>query len=461
MQPGEKILLAVSGGPDSVALVHTIRTLRDDFDIEISIAHINHGLRGDDSDEDESFVEKMASDLGFDFYAERVDVLGERRKGESVEESARRLRFLALRKILNSTGYNRIATGHTLDDNVETIIYRLISGTGPGGFVGIRPKSNRIIHPLLCVSKEDVLSYLCENQIPYRIDRTNLSTDILRNKIRLQLVPLLEEINSSFKKHLLNLTKILSEENDLLDTILDKEMEYLLLEKDMDRCLLDYPAFIKLALPFRRRAILKIISYLYPEQDGSKKLYLPFGVVENICGEILKGGNKIIFKNNFLLIRKEYNSLVFAKRLVDTIGKKYLYIVKSFNKPLMIGEIKKEVYFSFSHGVSNFERSKLYLDFEKIKEPLVIRSRKTGDRIELKGVGTKKVKELFIDHKVPAELRDKVPLLECSGKVIGIFCSIYGKDNRVAEDFMVTGMTDKVLVCELRNVNASIFDYEE
>lgn len=456
--PGEKILLAVSGGPDSVALAHIIRTLRDDVDIEISIAHINHGLRGDDSDEDECFVRRMACDLGFDFYAEHVDVLGERRKGESIEEAARRLRYLALKKILTTTGYSRIATGHTLDDNVETIIYRLISGTGPGGFVGIRPESNRIIHPLLCVSKEDVLSYLCANHLPYRIDRTNISTDIIRNKIRLHLVPLLSEINPRFKQHLLNFIKILFEENDLLDMILDGEMKNLLLEKKSNRCSLDYSAFIKLAPPLRRRAILKILKYLFPEKDGGERVYLPFRVVENMAKPILKGGNKTLLSNNFLLVRKEYDSLVFTKRLVDTIDKKYLYIVKSFSEPLRINEIGKELYFSFSHRVRSFEGSKLYLDFGRIKEPLIIRSRREGDRIELFGVGTKKVKELLIDHKVPEELREKVPVLECDGQVIGIFCSIYGKDNRVAEGYMVTERTDSVLICELRNVTTSIFN---
>lgn len=447
--PGEKILLAVSGGPDSVALAHLLRCLKADFEIELSIAHVNHGLREGDSDEDQHFVEKMACAIGIRCYSERVDVAGGRRKGESVEEAARRLRYTSLVRVLYRLGYDKIATGHTLDDNVETIIYRLLSGTGPGGFLGMLPESSPVIHPLLCVSKGDILAYLHANAVPYRVDRTNIRTEIIRNKIRLEVVPLLQGINPQFKRHMLNFIKILSEENAILDGLVSEQMESIVLEKTEDRVSLNYPAFLKLALALRRRAIVKVLTHLYPGKNSLERFYLPFRVLEKLSTGQLSG-NKVLFRNNLLAVKKEYDTLVFTKRLVDTGGRKYLYIVKSFDKPLYISEIEKEVVFSFTKKVRSFEGSKLFIDFGRIKPPLCIRSRKEGDRIRIRGLGTKKIKDLFIDHKVPQEERDSVPVLECEGRLIGVFCSTYGKDNRVAEDCRVTNETETVLVCELR-----------
>jgi len=448
IEEGCRVLLAVSGGPDSIALFHIFCTLSADLKIELAVAHLNHGLRGNDSDRDQLFVEKTARSACINYYTQNVKVAEARKKGESLEEAARRIRYRFLFSTLKKIGYTYIATGHTLDDNVETIIYRLITGTGPSGFTGISPKSHFIIHPLLTLTKEQIIYYLTENNLRYRTDRTNYDTTIPRNKIRHVIIPQLYSINRLFKEHLLHFSQIIRQENDLIDSIVDKAIHEILIEKTDTIIEVDYPRLYHLENAVKRRVIIKLCGLLTLEDHTTRKMYLPFKVLDGLFRERIRG-NKVLYQNNSFILQKEYDQLLFKKNLVDTGLKRYLYTIDAVESSLYIKEIGKKIVFSVTDRVNNFDRNKLYFDYSKIAFPFYIRSRHRGDRIVLKNTGTKKLKTLFIDHKVPVALRDPVPVVECGKDIIGVFCSLYGKVNRVAESHMITKETNTILVCEL------------
>jgi tRNA(Ile)-lysidine synthase len=450
LKSGDRILAAVSGGPDSVALLRIMCAIRDTIPLEIAAAHLEHGLRGESSIGDMEFVRKTANELGIVFHSKSASVADEKGSDESIEEAARRIRYQFLLDILHKTGYNRAATGHTLDDNVETIIYRLITGTGPSGITGILPQSGFVIHPLLGCTKEEILLFLDRNGYQYRVDETNSDTGIPRNKIRHRIIPQLSDINIKFKKHLVNLSIILREENDLMERITQDQIESLILQESDNSISIDYTKFFSIDRAIKRRIVHSLIKRLTGREFDRflNERYLSFEVTENLAGKPVRG-NKIIYRNKSVCIRKEYGCLIFQKRVVDDVKNMYLYSINGIGQKIILEEIGREVEFSVREAVSRFEENKLYLDLENVEFPFLIRNRREGDRIRLKNLGLKKIKTIFINDKVPPGRRDEVPVVVINGEIAGIFSTYYGKQNRVAESYMISESTRKVLVCDL------------
>jgi tRNA(Ile)-lysidine synthase len=451
---GDRILLAVSGGPDSTAMLHLFLGFRDEFNLTLGMAHVHHGLRGSDADEDQRFVEGMARELGIPLFSTRLRVASLRKKGESTEEAARRLRFRYLFEIVEHEGFDTIAAGHTLDDNIETVLYRLAKGTGPGGAAGILPKSGRLIHPLLEMSKKRLLTYLEARGIPYRLDRTNDDIGIPRNRIRHEILPVMHVINCRYRECFGRFLELLRGENSFLDRMTSELLDSVLEMQESSGLRVHHERFMRYDMVLRRRMVMKILEKLAGQRQPSLKPYLPHRILDLVVNAT-PGGNRILYQNKELRIRKAYDWLVFEKRVVDTRGGGYLYYVRDVNESLYIKEIGKKLFFSIENG-GFFEKGlcrgdAVYLDRESVSFPLVVRSRRPGDRIELHGVGHKKLKDLFIDQKVDTATRASIPVLESNGTVIAVFCSLYGKDNRVADGCRVTSGTAHVLVGELQD----------
>jgi len=443
---GDKILLAVSGGPDSIALLYIFSSLSQEFNLELSVFHLEHGLRGIESLRDQEFVGNISKKLRINFYTKNVNISYEKRPKESLEQAARRIRYKHLFKTLNDIDYDKIATGHTLDDNIETIIFRLISGTGLTGFSGIRPKNGYILHPLLSVRKDQILHFLKNEKINYKFDATNSDITIIRNKIRQEVIPLLSSINNRTKEHILNFSKIINEEDLSINKLVHRELSSLILEDRNDVIKVDCNKFMELDPPIKRRIIIMIYKRL--TKNNFEDRYISYKVLDYLSKYTIKG-NKILFLNDLLTIYKEYDLLVFKKKVVGSVNKGYLYSVYRVNNTIKISEIDKKLIFYTKSRISSFKKNKLYFDFEKVGFPLIVRSRSEGDKIYLKDVGFKKVKNIFIDEKVPKVMRDLVPIIQCNNNIIGVFTSIYGKMNRVSEEYMINNHTKKVLVCEL------------
>ncbi|HEB31562.1 MAG TPA: tRNA lysidine(34) synthetase TilS [Spirochaetes bacterium] len=451
---GDKVLLAVSGGPDSIALLHVLHGMRKAMSFEIAVAHLEHGLRGESSVGDQLFVKKTAQNLMVDFYTKNISVADERARDESLEEAARRVRYRFLLDVLKKTGFHKVATGHTIDDNIETIIYRMATGTGPAGFTGIFPQNTFVIHPVLGCTKDEILFFLDKNEHRFRVDVTNSDTKILRNKIRHDIVPMLSDININYKTHILNLSGIIREEDEILDKITENCLKTLVIEESKNRVLIDYERFFSLKKALKRRIVLKLVRKLNScdIDQFSGKNYFSFKSTDHVACSQIKG-NKILYQNKDLVIRKEYGGLLFQKRVVNEVKKKYLYHIKSDSERIVISEIKREILFSRKESTSQFEDNRLYFDLDKVEFPVLIRSRRNGDRIRLKNLGVKKLKTIFINEKVPPGMRDEVPIVEINGEITGIFSTYYGRQNRVAEGYMITECTRKILICDLSRIS--------
>ncbi len=210
LNKGDKVVIGVSGGPDSVCLVYVLRQLSNLWRLNLNIAHLNHGLRGKDSEEDLDFTRRLASRIGLPFWFEEIDVKAEiKKRGFSEEEGARILRYEFFLRVSRKIGAKKIALGHSKDDQSETVLMRLVKGAGPLGLCGIPPlrewQGVAIVRPLFDVWRKEILEYLKEKNIDYRLDSTNVSSIYLRNRIRNELIPYLaREFNPNIKEILAN-----------------------------------------------------------------------------------------------------------------------------------------------------------------------------------------------------------------------------------------------------------------
>ena len=218
LSPGDVVVAGVSGGSDSMALLFALWDLREFYpDTDVVVSHVNHGLRGAESDEDAEFVKESARQLGFSFEYVRVDTEAFRKKrGLSLEDAARELRYSFFNEILAKRSAQRIATAHTLNDQAETVIMRLIRGSGSQGLAGIRPSVGNIIRPLINVTKVEAREYLRSKGVSWREDSTNSSDEFLRNRIRNELVPLLRSYNPAVEQVLSRVAAVCAAEADFI-----------------------------------------------------------------------------------------------------------------------------------------------------------------------------------------------------------------------------------------------------
>jgi tRNA(Ile)-lysidine synthase len=224
-QKGSRIVAGVSGGPDSSCLLDILAKIKDKYDLEIIIAHVNYGLRGKDSHKDEEFVRKLGESYGIKTYTLSPTLSRQRARGDLLpsENELRDIRYDFFEKLRKKNNFNSIALAHSLDDQVETYLLRIIRGAGLAGMGAMKYKRGKIIRPLLGVSRKEVLDYLKTNKLKYRTDKTNKDTRYLRNKVRRQLIPYLEKnFNSAIKKTIFDSTLTLGEDYDLISGIAEK-----------------------------------------------------------------------------------------------------------------------------------------------------------------------------------------------------------------------------------------------
>lgn len=220
-KPGDTVLAAVSGGPDSMFLLHALLRLRNKLGIKkIASCNLDHCLRGKESDEDSSFVKRESRRLGIECYQKRVDIAASKAKELSTEEAARDARYAFYAEAARKAGANVVATGHTIDDQAETVLMRIVKGASLKGIVGIAPVRDdgilRIIRPLVELEKKEIVSYLDGSDIRYRIDSSNLEDKYFRNIVRREIVPFLENYNPRLKRSLFNLAEHLREDFEFI-----------------------------------------------------------------------------------------------------------------------------------------------------------------------------------------------------------------------------------------------------
>ncbi|MGR3293805.1 MAG: tRNA lysidine(34) synthetase TilS [Candidatus Scalindua sp.] len=445
----DRIVLGVSGGPDSVALlslIHNTNRTNPSYS-EIFIAHLNHSIRGRESDEDEQFVSTLADKYEVSLITEKRDIMKIARERKiSLEEAARDERYKFFESVAEKIGANVIAVGHNADDNAETILHRIIRGTGITGVSGIRPKRKltpisriSLVRPLLFTWRKDIITYLKEENLSYRVDSTNVETDKLRNRIRMELIPHLEEnYNAKIKKSLVTLGETAVQNCDYLEekakilfeeVLVNKEAkteESASVTKSVDDIVLDINK-LKKSPQILQQMIIKeaVVRLNIPLKKLSYKNYkniLDFlnsrkTAANNIIKEYL---NIRIEGNELRLSKNKYcaeESPVLSETEIKVPGETELVDMNCRVKT-EIREITHGFLDEFKRNKSNYEEA---VDFDKIIMPLMIRTRRQGDRFwPLGSRGAKKIKDFFIDNKVPVMERDTIPIVTMNGQPIWI-----------------------------------------
>ncbi|WP_017798835.1 tRNA lysidine(34) synthetase TilS [Oceanobacillus kimchii] len=414
LQEGSKIIVGVSGGSDSMALLHFLKDLQEKWSLEVIALTIDHQLRGEDSTADQKFVKQWCLQSDLKCIAHQVDVGEYQRQYQVSEElAARRLRYDIYAAEMKKQGADYIALGHHGDDQVETLFMRLTRVATSNAFEGIPVKrsfaNGQLIRPFLCVNKQMILHYVKENEIPFREDQTNKDNRFTRNYYRNEIIPLLKKNNERLFVTAQRLSETLGEDEKYLAEQARKMVEEVI-ERDTNSTEISFvnQAFIERPHALQRRAYHLILNYLYDT--------LP------------KDLSHIHEEKFFALIeRQEGNTYIdfpLSLRVENSYGKIHLYFSNqlprqfAFHLPLQVpdrvelpdgAQITSELVDAKTDKIS---RNNIIIPIDSVALPLHIRTRKPGDRMTWDGLkGTKKLKDIWIDAKIPANERDKWPIV--------------------------------------------------
>ncbi len=388
---GAKVIVALSGGADSMALLNILNKIKDDFGFTLGAAHINHCIRGKAADEDEAFVRSQCAAMGVPVEVLRADVPGIAAKsGEGLEECGRRVRY----DFFNSIGEDiTVATAHNADDRVETFILNFTRGASLRGLCSIPYVRGNIIRPLLDCSKEEILQYCASNSIPFVTDLSNDDIAYSRNRIRHNVIPQLREVNRAFDKSAARCIASLCEDNALLEHLTD---ELILSAKTIDGYCAQILADANPAL--RKRAVSRIIE----RETG---VTADYSTVCSVCDLLLSGGSIQLADETFVRVRRGVMDFPdFSVRDFDEFPLRESIVIKSgFTVTVKIIHCDETDCLQKSDKIL----LEYLVDCDTICRNAVIRPRKPGDSIALKGRGcTKTLKKLFNESAVPPEKRN-------------------------------------------------------
>ncbi|HDQ03127.1 MAG TPA: tRNA lysidine(34) synthetase TilS [Deltaproteobacteria bacterium] len=439
---GEKIVVAVSGGPDSVALLLILARIARQMKLSLVAAHFNHLLRGAESDEDENYCRQLCHDYKLPFVCERMDKT-KKEKGVSPEDFYRRQRYSFLNKTAKKHNAHKIALGHNMQDQAHTVLLNLLRGSGLDGLKGILPmREGKFIRPLIETTRREIISYLDEEGVAYRLDSSNKSTDYLRNKIRKDLIPLLQaEYNPSIEEKLAQTAKIICAEDDFIKKTVAQISALPHVEMNNDYACLDVQYLQTLHRALRLRLLKTVLENMHSAKQGFSFVHIM--AVEKMTGENVSG--KSICLPGQITARLEYGKLHLERTVNRPEKSRYEYrltvpgVVFIKEKGLAVG-LQRVTKDYIDRGSNN----KVYMDLDKIRPPLVLRNRREGDWFEPLGMrGRKKIKDFFIDRKIPRPQREKVLLLADDLSVLWI------ERMHMSERVKITDNTRNILEMEI------------
>ncbi len=449
---GDHVVTGVSGGADSVCLLFLLEEISKILDFTISVVHVNHNLRGQEAKRDEIFTEQLCKALDIPFTAYSYDIrrLGEEKK-VSIEEAGRIARYEAFEAHCGTYGGTKIALAHHQNDLAETMIYHLARGTDLAGLSAIRPMRGKYIRPLLCMNRQEIEHYLKERNIEYVTDSTNEQDEYTRNKIRHHVVDYLEEsINSHTAAHMAETSESLGEIQDFLTKLYREKYEQYV--KDAEKSLLlENELFleqkvltkgvIRMALDrltgslkdVGRIHIIKIYE-LFSCQVG-KEVHLPYG----------------------LTARRMYEGILLKAADCEKKEKDCSSVVVPITVP-------GETIFGEYRIISQWETESFkeipqktctkWFDYDKIRGNLSVRCRRPGDYLVINAQGgKKKLKDYFINEKIPQKERDEIPLLCCEDHVIWV----YG--HRISEQYKVDKNSKRIIRIQIQRGKAKNLPY--
>ncbi|MGE3842688.1 MAG: tRNA lysidine(34) synthetase TilS [Vicinamibacterales bacterium] len=447
VSPGDRIVAALSGGPDSVLLTLVLHELLPSLDASLAaIAHLHHGLRGAEADQDEAFCRALAARLDVEAVVERIDVAGwARARRVSLETAGHQARRDFFTRVLER-GLTAVATGHTTDDVAETVLMRLIRGSGTRGLAGIRPRQPGLIRPFLEVTRDDVLRELGRRGEPYRRDSTNDDLAILRNRIRAGLLPWIKREVSPRASIALARTARLAEADDcLLEELLDSKRAALVRREEKGLWSADRELAVQLPLALRGR----LVCWAIERVGGSPSL----AAVERILERLLERGAQPVFLRGVRVsftgdeVTFERFDTGRPKRLVQAMEELVLPVpgsVRLTGGRVMEADLVEAV--DTLKSSASTDSTVASLDASRVSLPVRVRSRRSGDRLRPLGLGgRKKLQDLLVDRKVPQSERDSVPIL-----VGGDGAIVWVAGHVIAHEVRVTSSTTSVLLLKYR-----------
>ncbi len=449
LDPGDRVVVAVSGGADSVALLQVLSAWRDRLKLALAVVHVEHGLRGEESLDDATFVEQLSRQLLLPFFLKRIRLkpLLLERKGESVQAVARERRYAELQAVAREWGGTKVAVGHTLEDQAETVLMSMLRGTGLAGLSGMPAQRQPcVIRPFLQVSRSEILQYLDKKRCGFRVDSSNENPKYTRNRLRHELIPLLKTFNPGVVSVLSRQAAILREEHHYLDEVARASLESVEVGRTKDSIVWSRSRFLTFPVPIQRRMILLTVGALRhkPGPLGSE-------AVETLLQHVVHGTSGSSGRFADLDVVREYDRVTFMNVLAGRLSRLQREVSCTWSFPGSIhwpvtgqtieGRIKKTKTIP-----SRRNDSVAYLDADRFSHELVIRSWRPGDYFCPYGMGgrRKKIQDFFSDVKVHQADRSQVPLVVAPEGILWV--GGYRSDHR----FRVTEDTTHVAVVRIR-----------
>lgn len=439
IRPGETVLVALSGGPDSTALLHVLVQLQPRLGCRLHACHVNHGLRGAEADEDARAARWLARSLGVPISVRRADVRGyARAHGLSLEAAARTLRYRLLEQAARRAGAARIATGHTADDQVETVLLNLLRGTGPAGLAGIPPIRGKVIRPLLRVTRGEVEEYCAAHGLSYRVDRSNRDVRFTRNRIRLEVLPVLRRVQSQVDAALLRLAEIMRAEDDFLRAEAERTLRHIAVQRP-GRISLAREAFAALHLPLQRRVMRAAIALVKGDELDLEMERIDAAVALAQSGRT----GAVVELPGGLRVERTYGEIIIAAPQRAAAVPRAHWLL-----PIPGEVVLKELRIAIRATRSRARRSPsdphtALLDARDIESPLTVRTRRRGDRFVPLGMRDfVKLQDYFVNAKVPRAERDRVPLVVSGEDIVWVV------GHRIDDRYKVTPQTKQTIRLE-------------
>jgi len=468
LDPGDGVVVGVSGGPDSLCLLQVLLHLRDEYDLRLHVAHLHHGARGVDADADAEFVAALAAEWEVPVTVERRDVPSlAREHGLAFEEAARRVRYAFLAQAAERTGAGKIAVGHNADDQAETVLMHFLRGAGLAGLRGMLPvtlladyrmldpflrqpvPAVSLIRPLLEVPRVEIERYCEDHHLVPRFDRSNLDTTYFRNRLRHELLPLLESYNPNVRARLCHTAAVVAADYELLAQMREQAWADVVVEEREEGVVFDRAAWQALPVALQRavlrraayrlRKTLRDVDFVHVEGarwvglagETGAQATLPRGLTLTVGYDILTLGDtgEVSLQPDEPLLWSDQPLPVQLPGATELPGSEWM----------LRAEVLEE--WDATQVAANPDPWTAYLDADALAGPLVVRPRSRGDRFQPQGMGGHRVKlsAFLINRKVPRTWRDHVPLL-VTGEQIAWVCG-----HRTGERFAVRPDTGRVV----------------
>lgn len=439
ISPGDRVVLGISGGADSVCLFFLMLEYRKLVPFDLAVVHVNHGIR-EDAGDDAVYVERLCSEQGIPFQLVQADVRSYAESERISEEDAgRRVRYQAFSDLLNTWSGNKIAVAHNADDRAETMLMHLLRGSGLRGLRGIEAVRGNIIRPLLCLERKEIEQYLIDRGIQWQTDSTNLEDDYTRNRVRHHVIPEMQEVAPNCVQQMCRTADMLSETEEYLQQQTADALQSCIISVENDRVETEVAAVTAYPNILRRRMILDILEQLSPTGKDIGQIH-----VEDVLKLYAETGNRQVDLPFGIRVCRSYGRVIFSQ------GQN---MVPDKRLPILSYDVYEDRN-TFPDWRNLENKYTKWLSYDKMVECTdgaypELRFRKTGDFIHLSdgkgGVIRKSIKDFMIDLKIPKEFRDSVPLLAAGDEIIWVI------GYRINELYKITETTNRIVRIQLEN----------